>query len=308
MTQLKISLLQSRDMVQDADSSFELARNMSLLGAEIEIIEMQNGSFAARPYTKMYSRSRFNEYFTTPGYPPKASACLIRLDPPITFETANLISSNLGASAFINNPLALAALQDKSTLSYLDRRDSDAQILRDLDDLQAARAKWGDIVIRKRISHAGKSVQLLRSDDNIDQITYTQLRSPDKAEALVASPFYPEICQGEVRSIFVGNQLAGTWRKVPQPGEWRVNFDFSPTLQSYTPPNNEAGFLRRVSRFVSEKGILFFAIDYVRTSSGPKIIEINVCNPGGIVQADETLGTRICKTAAKLLIERVSHL
>ncbi len=70
---------------------------------------------------------------------------------------------------------------------------------------------WSDIVVKPRVSNAGKNLQRLR-----------QCTTETFDDSVLIQPFMPEIVKGEVSAIFTGNYLSHCVRKIPKAGEFRV--------------------------------------------------------------------------------------
>ena len=102
------------------------------------------------------------------------------------------------------------------------------------------------------------------------------------SEWFVLQQYVPAISAGEHRSLLIGDQIIGSYRRVPRDG-LRANLASGGHALPGAPEGREVAVVEEVKRRLLARGVGFAAID----TSGSYLVEVNVANPGGLGTLNE---------------------
>lgn len=83
---------------------------------------------------------------------------------------------------------------------------------------------------------------------------------------------------GDVRVMMLNGRFIGAYNRKPADGEFRANIQTGGSAHKYTMTASQHRILRKVGPKLARDGLYFVGLDMI----GDKILEVNVCNPGGI--------------------------
>ena len=117
--------------------------------------------------------------------------------------------------------------------------------------------------------------------------------------AAIVQPYLPSIeNDGELSLLFFAGRYSHAIRKVPQPGEFRVQPEYDGVIAACDPAGDELAAARAILAAVEEE-LLFARVDLVRGLSGrPELIELELIEPdlylgydpqGGVLFAEAVL-------------------
>ncbi|HEX8216149.1 MAG TPA: hypothetical protein VF577_01675 [Allosphingosinicella sp.] len=98
--------------------------------------------------------------------------------------------------------------------------------------------------------------------------------------AAMIQPYLPRIeTDGEVSLLYFGGRYSHAIRKVPQPGEFRVQPEYDGIITRYEPAADELAAAERILAAVEEE-LLYARVDLVRGLGGePELIELELIEP-----------------------------
>lgn len=144
-----------------------------------------------------------------------------------------------------------------------------------IDDLYGILAGSADEWILKPAAGSfGREVHRLQSND-VDLLRRTMLANA--GEWFVLQQYVPAISAGEHRSLLIGDQIIGSYRRVPRDG-LRANLATGGHALPGAPEGREVDVVEEVKRRLLARGAGFAAID----TSDSYLVEVNVANPGGL--------------------------
>jgi glutathione synthase/RimK-type ligase-like ATP-grasp enzyme len=96
----------------------------------------------------------------------------------------------------------------------------------------------------------------------------------------MVQPYLPEIERsGETSLIYFGGRFSHAIRKVPQPGDFRVQPEYDGIITRYHPAEEELAAAERILAAVEEE-LLYARVDLVRGLGGaPELIELELIEP-----------------------------
>jgi len=106
--------------------------------------------------------------------------------------------------------------------------------------------------------------------------------------AAMIQPYLPSIeSDGEVSLLYFGGRFSHAIRKVPQPGEFRVQPEYDGIISRYQPAADELAAAERILAAVEEE-LLYARVDLVRGLGGrPELIELELIEPDLYLGYDE---------------------
>jgi hypothetical protein len=118
----------------------------------------------------------------------------------------------------------------------------------------------------------------------------------------IVQPYLPAIeTSGEVSLIFFGGAFSHAIRKVPQPGDFRVQPEYDGIIAACAPEPDELAAAERVLATVEEP-LLYARVDLVRGLEGqPQLIELELIEPDLYLGYDPGEGAKFAAAALELI-------
>jgi glutathione synthase len=216
---------------------------------------------------------------------------LLRQDPP--FDMAYITSTHLlerihPSTLVVNDPAEVRNAPEKIwVLDFLDLMPP-TLVTRSLEDVQAFRAEYRDIILKPLYGNGGASVFRLAPEDtnlgSLVELFQTVFREP-----FMVQQYRPEVRNGDKRIILVDGDVAGAINRVPSAGETRSNLHVGGTARPTELTAREHEICARLGPELKKRGLIFTGIDVI----GDYLTEINVTSPTGIRQVKDFGGNDI---------------
>jgi glutathione synthase/RimK-type ligase-like ATP-grasp enzyme len=194
-------------------------------------------------------------------------AWLDRLDPTHTFNAPGLVRWNL-EKTYLHD---LAARGVRVPPSVVVDADAGA-IAAALDRLQLT-----DAVIKPTVGASGVAVERVARGREAEALT--RLRGVTRSTKLLVQEFVPEVTAGEVAGVFLGSVFSHGLRRVPTPGEFRVNSQYGGRLEATTLDGSTVAAMSRIVGLLPQEA-LYARIDGVCRDEGFVLMEVEVNEPG----------------------------
>ena len=107
--------------------------------------------------------------------------------------------------------------------------------------------------------------------------------------------------QGDVRVLMLNGRFIGAYNRKPAEGEFRANIQTGGSAHAYVMTASQKRILRKVGPKLARDGLYFVGLDMI----GDKILEVNVCNPGGITNINRLNKVRLQRQVVDFLEEKV---
>lgn len=135
-------------------------------------------------------------------------------------------------------------------------------------------------VLKPIVGASAESIKILSKKDLIANVL--KLTMP---EDWFIQPFMPEVLEGE-RSIFYFNsKFSHACKKVPKDGDFRVQEEHGGLITSYIPESLELEFAEMALKAIGQN-LLYSRIDFLKTKSGPQLIELELIEPSLYFRTD----------------------
>ncbi|HEY5723758.1 MAG TPA: hypothetical protein VIT45_15710 [Allosphingosinicella sp.] len=168
-----------------------------------------------------------------------------------------------------------------------------------IEVMERAAAAFGTdrLVAKPRISHSAWKTIRWSPGDGIEE---------GPAGPAIVQPYLPAIeTDGELSLIFFGGEYSHSVRKVPQPGDFRVQPEYDGIISACVPEADEMEAARTILEAV-EEDLLYARIDLARgLDGGPVLIELELIEPDLYLGYDPAKGAGFAEAVARCLREDV---
>jgi glutathione synthase len=243
-----------------------------------------NGKDVVAPLQPLSVRDQVGDHFTL-GEPKRQNLAefdvvLLRQDPP--FDLAYITSTHLlerihPRTLVVNDPASVRNAPEKLFVLDFPELMPPTLISRNLDEINAFRAKHGAVVMKPLHGHGGAAVfRVMPQDMNFGSLY--DMFSVTFREPWVIQRFLPEVKQGDKRIILVDGEFAGAVNRVPAEDDLRSNMVRGGAARATDLTPREQEICTRIGPALRERGLLFVGIDVI----DDHLTEINVTSPTGI--------------------------
>ena len=209
----------------------------------------------------------------------------MRQDPP--FDMAYITAAHLlerleGETLVVNHPGWVRSSPEKILpLDYPDLMPA-TLITRDVEALNAFRARHGDIILKPLFGNGGAGVFRVKPDDpNWNSLLEMFLSGIDGAgtrEPVIAQAYLKEVVAGDRRIILVDGEAVGGINRIPAEGETRSNMHVGGRAAPYELTETDRAICAAIAPMLKARGFILTGIDVI----GTKMTEINITSPTGV--------------------------
>ncbi|WP_424965073.1 glutathione synthase [Dinoroseobacter sp. S375] len=281
----------------DADSSFRLAEEAQARGHRIFVYGPADLTFDRG---RLRATGHWAEIQRVVGDPavlgPRETVDLsdmdvvwLRQDPPFDMgyiTTTHLLDMAGEDTLVVNDPFWVRNAPEKLLVLQFPDLTPPTMIARNLDDLKAFKAEFGDVILKPLYGNGGAGVFRLTAEDrNLNSLH--ELFAGINREPLIMQQFLPDVAQGDKRIILVDGAPIGAINRVPAAGETRSNMHVGGRPEPVGLSERDREICDAIGPFLREKGQIFVGIDVI----GPYLTEINVTSPTGLQELERFDGT-----------------
>jgi glutathione synthase len=212
---------------------------------------------------------------------------LMRQDPPFDLSyisATHFLERIHPATLVVNDPAEVRNAPEKIFVTHFPELMPPTLLTRDLAEIKAFRAEYGDIVMKPLYGHGGGAVFRLTRDDLNFGSLYDMFAATFR-EPWVVQKFLPEVSQGDKRILLVDGEFVGAVNRVPAADDLRSNMVRGGSAKETELSAREREICQTIGPALRERGLLFVGIDVI----GGYLTEINVTSPTGI-RAVKNLG------------------
>jgi glutathione synthase len=205
---------------------------------------------------------------------------LLRQDPPFDLAyitTTHLLERIHPKTLVVNDPREVRNAPEKMFVMEFPALMPPTLITRDLAEIKAFRAEYGDIVMKPLYGKGGEAVFRLAPED-LNFGSLYDLFAVTFREQWVVQKFLPAVKHGDKRIILVDGEFAGAVNRVPAPDDLRSNMVRGGTPKETDLTAHEREICRTIGPALRARGLIFVGIDVI----DGYLTEINVTSPTGI--------------------------
>jgi glutathione synthase len=205
---------------------------------------------------------------------------LLRQDPP--FDLAYISSTHFlekirSRVLVVNDPAAVRNAPEKLFVMEFADLMPPTLLTRDKAEIEAFRAKHGEIVMKPLYGHGGAGVfKVTQRDPNFGSLFdlfHTMFREP-----WVVQRFLPEVVAGDKRILIVDGEPLGAINRIPAENDIRSNMVRGGAAAATALTEREREICARLGPELKSRGLLFVGIDVI----DGRLTEINVTSPTGL--------------------------
>jgi len=283
----------------DADSTFRLAEEAQLRGAELfyyhpDGLAWDQGRVTARGWP-LEVRREYGNHFTLGDVQTVDLAGFdvvwLRQDPPFDMgyiTTTHILDQIGGKTLVVNDPFWVRNYPEKLLVLQFPDLTPPTMIARDLDAIKGFRAQHGDMILKPLYGNGGAGVFRLTPEDR-NLASLHELFTENSPEPLIAQKFIPDVSNGDKRIILVDGEPVGAINRVPPEGETRSNMHVGGRAEKIGLTARDQDICAAIGPLLREKGQVFVGIDVI----GDYLTEINVTSPTGIQELDRFDGINV---------------
>ncbi len=213
-----------------------------------------------------------------------ADVVLLRQDPPFDLAyitTTHLLEMVHPKTLVVNDPASVRNAPEKLFVTKFRHFMPATLITRDLADVQAFRAQYGEVVIKPLYGNAGTAVfHISKTDANVSALVET-FQTMDRAPFMVQQ-FLPQVSEGDKRIVLVDGVATGAINRLPKSGEIRSNLAAGGSAVQTQLTKREQEICEAIGPDLKRMGLIFVGIDVI----AGHLTEINVTSPTGIMAID----------------------
>lgn len=289
------------------DTTFALALEAQRRGHELfhytpDRLSMRDGKVSAR-VEALLVRDNENDYYCL-AEPQRIllqtmDVVLLRQDPPfdMNYITTTHLLERIGSKTLVvNDPNWVRNSPEKIFVTEFPDLMPETLITRDVSEVNAFRAEFGDIIIKPLYGNGGAGIFLLTKDDkNLGSLL--EMFNVLYPEPFVVQRYLADVSAGDKRIILIDGEAVGAINRVAAKTDARSNMHIGGRAEKTELTKRDREICERIGPSLKERGLLLVGIDVI----GNYMTEINVTSPTGIRELKRFGGA----DAAKLFWDKV---
>src|SRR6478609_8419198 len=190
---------------------------------------------------------------------------LLRQDPPFDhayIATTHFLELVHPKTLVVNNPRSVRNAPEKIFVMDFPELMPPTLFSRDKDEINAFRAKHGDVVMKPLFGHGGAAVfKIAPRDVNFGSLF--DMFSVTFREPWVIQAFIPEVSQGDKRIVLIDGEFAGAVNRVPAPDDVRSNMVRGGAANATDLTSREREIIERIAPELKKRGLILVGIDVI---------------------------------------------
>ena len=221
----------------------------------------------------------------------------VRDDPPIDNFMLNVLDSVKGDSFIINDVDGLRKANNKIYTAALDEENKHfipvTHVSKNKEYLKHAvsESATDKMILKPLDGFGGSGVIVLEKEakQNINSLLDFYIDKKGKNNYVIMQEFIESEKKGDVRILMLNGQPIGAMRRVPADDDMRSNVHAGGSVEKHTLSKQEKLLCKNIGPKLVSDGLYFVGLDLI----GEKLIEVNVCSPGGIVRINKLNRTKL---------------
>lgn len=270
------------------DTTFALALEAQKRGYQLfhytpDRLSMRNGEVTAR-VEDLTVRDEEGNHFSL-GQAHRVSlktmdVVLLRQDPPFDMNyitTTHLLERIHPDTLVVNDPMWVRNSPEKIFVTEFPDLMPETLITRDVEEVNAFRAEFGDIIIKPLYGNGGAGVFHLKKDDR-NLTSLLEMFDILYPEPFVVQRYLDDVRKGDKRIILIDGEAVGAINRVPAETDARSNMHVGGRAEKTELTKRDHEICERIGPSLKERGFMLVGIDVI----GQYMTEINVTSPTGI--------------------------
>lgn len=205
---------------------------------------------------------------------------LLRQDPPFDMNyitTTHLLERIQPDTLVVNDPKWVRNSPEKIFVTEFSDLMPQTLITRDIKEVNAFRAEFGDIIIKPLYGNGGAGVFHLKKDDR-NLTSLLEMFNLVYPEPFVVQRYIEDVRAGDKRIILIDGEAVGAINRVPSETDTRSNMHVGGRAEKTELTKRDREICERIAPSLKERGFILVGIDVI----GDYMTEINVTSPTGV--------------------------
>lgn len=272
----------------NGDTTFALALEAQKRGHQLfhytpDQLSMRNGEVTARVEDLTVRDEEGNHFSLRQAHRvalKTMDVVLLRQDPPFDMNyitTTHLLERIHPDTLVVNDPMWVRNSPEKIFVTEFPDLMPETLITRDVEEVNAFRAEFGDIIIKPLYGNGGAGVFHLKKDDR-NLTSLIEMFDILYPEPFVVQRYLDDVRKGDKRIILIDGEAVGAINRVPAETDARSNMHVGGRAEKTELTKRDHEICERIGPSLKERGFMLVGIDVI----GQYMTEINVTSPTGI--------------------------
>ncbi|WP_332065361.1 glutathione synthase [Bartonella sp. CB189] len=205
---------------------------------------------------------------------------LLRQDPPFDLNyitTTHLLERVHPKTLVVNDPVWVRNSPEKIFVTEFSDLMPETLITKDIEEVMAFRATFGDIIIKPLYGNGGAGVFHLKQDDR-NLASLVEMFAQVYREPFIVQRYLDAVQKGDKRIILLDGKPVGAINRISAEMDVRSNMHAGGRAENIDLTKRDYEICERLGPILQKRGLLLVGIDVI----GDHITEINVTSPTGI--------------------------
>jgi glutathione synthase len=243
------------------------------------------GKIPDQPHN-LYKKIKFSEKMVPLNL---LDAFFVRKDPPIDPLVLNFLDSIKDETLVLNDINGLREANNKLYTTTFHDPDNEflpvthvsknkEYLLRMIDEGESEK-----MILKPLDGSGGRGVIVLEKSARSNINSLLDFYIDDGKNYVILQNYIPGGEEGDVRVLMLNGKVLGAYQRKPAEGEFRANIQAGGSAHKYDLSTEQLKMLKRIGPKLVKDGLYFVGLDLI----GTKLLEVNVCNPGGITNINK---------------------
>lgn len=238
-------------------------------------------------------------------------ALFIRKDPPIDPILLNFLDSIKNETVVLNDVDGLRKASNKLyTTTFHDPNHTFlpvTHVSKNKDYLKrvVAESEKDKMILKPLDGSGGRGVIVLEKNaqSSINSLLDFYISGQGNSNYVILQEFLEGAEEGDVRVLMLNGKYLGAYQRKPADGDIRANIQQGGSAHKYKMTESQLHVCKKVGPKLAADGLFFVGLDMI----GNKILEVNVCNPGGITNINRLNKVKLQRQVVDAIEEKVNE-
>ncbi len=233
----------------------------------------------------------------------------IRKDPPIDPITYNFLDSVKDLTLVVNEVDGLRKANNKLYTTTFHDPDNEflpiTHVSKNKDYLlrMIEESEHDRMILKPLDGSGGRGVIVLEKRARMSVNSLLDFYIDGGRNYVILQEYIEGADKGDVRVLMLNGRFLGAYNRQPAEGEFRANIQTGGSAHRYKLTEAQKRVVRKVGPKLARDGLFFVGLDMI----GEKILEVNVCNPGGITNINRLDKVRLQRQVVDFLEDKVNE-
>jgi len=238
-------------------------------------------------------------------------ALFIRKDPPLDPILLNFLDSIKNETVVLNDVDGLRKASNKLyTTTFHDPNHTFLPIThvsKNKDYLKRVvqESDKDKMILKPLDGSGGRGVIVLEKNaqSSINSLLDFYISGQGNSNYVILQEFLEGAEEGDVRVLMLNGKFLGAYQRKPADDDIRANIQQGGSAHKYVMSESQLHVCKKVGPKLAADGLFFVGLDMI----GDKILEVNVCNPGGITNINKLNRQKLQRQVVDAIEEKVNE-